>query len=55
MRPYISGPHEPIPTKFGLWMFFIMLHRDMVSKKLKFQQKNCDVIASIDAVTATYM
>ena len=32
---HISGPHEPIPTKFGLWMFFIMLHRDMVSKTLK--------------------
>ena len=31
----ISVPHEPIPTKFGLWMFFIMLHRYMVSKMLK--------------------
>ena len=27
---HVSGPpsaHEPIPTQFGLWMFFIMLHR----------------------------
>ena len=26
---HISGPHEPIPIQFGLWMFFIMLHRYM--------------------------
>ena len=32
---HISGSHEPIPTKFGLWMFFIILHRYMVSKTLK--------------------
>ena len=32
---HISGPHEPVPTKFGLWMFVIMLHRYMVSKMLK--------------------
>ena len=32
---HISGPHESIPTKFGLWMFFIMLYRYMVSKTLK--------------------
>ena len=36
MQPgHILGPNEPIPTKFGLWMFFIMLHRYMVSKTLK--------------------
>ena len=29
---HISGPHKPIPTKCWLWMFFIMLHRYMVSK-----------------------
>ena len=23
---HILGPHEPIPTQIGLWMFFIMLH-----------------------------
>ena len=44
---HISGPHEPIPTKFGLWMFFIMLHRDMVSKTLKCKKGFCDVIASV--------
>ena len=46
---HISGPHEPIPTQFGLWMFFIMLHRYMVSKILKSKKKkeNCDVIASV--------
>ena len=32
---HISGPHEAIPTQFGLWMFFIMLHRYMISKTLK--------------------
>ena len=32
---HISWPHEPIPIKFWLWMFFIMLHRCMVSKTLK--------------------
>ena len=32
---HISGSHEPIPTKFGLWMFFIMLHRYIISKTLK--------------------
>ena len=32
---HISGPHEPIPTQIGLWMFFIMLHWYMVSKTLK--------------------
>ena len=42
---HISGPHEPIPTKFGLWMFFIMLHRYMVSKTLKCNKSFCDVIA----------
>ena len=31
---HISGPHEPIPTKFGMWIF-IMLHRYMVFKTLK--------------------
>ena len=36
---HISGPHELIPTKFGLWMFFIMLHRYMVSKTLKCKKK----------------
>ena len=46
---HISGHHEPIPTKFGLWIFFIMLHRYMVSKTLKCKKKkkNCDVIASV--------
>ena len=32
---HISGHHESIPTKFALWMFFIMLHRYIVSKTRK--------------------
>ena len=44
---HISSPHEPIPTQFGLWMFFIMLHRYMVSKTLKSKKVFCDVIASV--------
>ena len=28
---HISGPHELIPTKFGLWMFFIILNAVMSS------------------------
>ena len=32
---HISHPNEKISTKFGLWMFFIMLYRYMVCKKLK--------------------
>ena len=46
-RSHISGPYEPIPTKFGLWMFFIMLHWYMLSKTLKCKQVFCDVIASV--------
>ena len=49
------GTHEPIPTNIGLWMFFIMLHRHMVSKTLKCKKKKKkkkeevfgDVIASV--------
>ena len=44
---HISGPHEPIPTKFWLWMFFIMLHRDMVSKTLKCKKKKFFVTSSL--------
>ena len=44
---HISGPHEPIPTKFGLWMFFIMLHRGMVSKMLKCKKKKVFVTSSL--------
>ena len=46
---HISGPHEPIPTKFGLWMFSsIMLHQYMVSKTLKCKKRFfCVVIASV--------
>ena len=36
---HILGPHEPIPTKFGLWMFSITFHRYMVSKMLKCKKK----------------
>ena len=44
---HILGPHQPIPTKFGLWMFLIMLHRYMVSKTLKCKKVYCDVITSV--------
>ena len=44
---YILGPHEPIPTKFGLWMSFIMLHWYMVSKMLECKKSFfCHVITS---------
>ena len=34
--------------EFGLWMFFIMLHRYMVSKRLKSKKSFfCDVITSV--------
>ena len=42
MRPYLRGAHELIPTKFELWMFFIMLHQYMVSKTLE-----CIVMSSL--------
>ena len=32
---HILGPHEPIPTKFGVWRFFIMLYRTMKTKSWK--------------------
>ena len=44
---HISGPHEPIPTKFGLWRFFIMLYRYTIFKKLKCKKVFCDVITSV--------
>ena len=31
---HILGRHEPIPTKFGVWRFFIMLYRNMRGKKI---------------------
>ena len=43
---HISGSHEPILTKFGLWMFFIMLHRYMVSKTLKCKKKKVVFVTS---------
>ena len=30
---HIFGHHEPIPTKFGVWRFFIMLYRNMKKEK----------------------
>ena len=36
---HISGPHEPIRVKFGVWRFFIILYRNMVMKMLKCKQK----------------
>ena len=44
---HISGPHEPIPTQFGLWMCFIMLHRYMYPKHWNPKKVFCDVIASV--------
>ena len=37
---HISGPHEPLSTKFVLWRFFIMLYRYMVFQTLKCK-KSC--------------
>ena len=52
---HISGPHEPIITKFGLWRFFIMLYRYMVMKKLKSKNAFCDVITSVLYFTTAYI
>ena len=50
---HISVPHEPIPTKFGQWRFFIMLHRyngiQKHIKTLKCKKKKvvCNVSTSV--------
>ena len=50
---HILGPHEPIPTKFGLWMFLLMLHQYMVSKmkKKKIFFVMSSLLCSIEAVS----
>ena len=42
---HISGPHETIPTSYGLWMFFIMLHRYIDSIQNTEMQKKCFVMS----------
>ena len=37
---HISGHHEPIHVKFGVWGFFIMLFWNMVMKMLKCKKEN---------------
>ena len=44
---HISVPHELIPTKFGLWMFFIMLHWYGIQNAEMQKKVFCDVIASV--------
>ena len=45
---HILGPHELIPTKFGLYMLFIMLHWYMVFKNSEMQKQDiCDIITSV--------
>ena len=39
---HISGPHEPIYVKFGVWGFFIMFYWNMVMKMLKCKNDNFD-------------
>ena len=36
----ISGPHEPIHVKFGVWGFFIMFYWNIVMKMLKCKKEN---------------
>ena len=38
-RDHISGHHEPIHVKFGVWGFFIMFYWNMVTKMLKCEKK----------------
>ena len=46
---HISSPHEPIPTKFGVWRFYIMLYRNMKKKNHENAEKNIfdDVITLV--------
>ena len=37
---HISGHHEPIHVKFGVWGFFIMFYWNMVMKMLKCKKEN---------------
>ena len=37
---HISGLHEPIHVKFGVWGFFIMFYRNIVMKMLKCKNEN---------------
>ena len=37
---HISGHHEPIHVKFGVWKFFIMFYWNMVMKLLKCKKEN---------------
>ena len=37
---HISGHHEPIHVKFGVWGFFIMLYWNIVMKMLKCKKEN---------------
>ena len=36
---HILGHHEPIPTKYGVRRFFIMLYRNMKKKIMKMLKK----------------
>ena len=48
---HILDHHEPIPTKFALWMFFIMLQPPSINGIQNFEMKKkksfCDVITSV--------
>ena len=44
---HISGPHEPIPTKFGLWMFSSCSTNTWYPKCWNAKQAFCDVITSV--------
>ena len=37
---HISGHHEPIHVKFGVWIFFIMFYWNMVMKMLKCKKEH---------------
>ena len=45
---HISGPHEPIPTQFGLWIVFHHAPPIYGIQNAEIQKKSfCDVIASV--------
>ena len=54
---HISGPHEPIPTQFFLWMFFIMLHWYIISKTQKSKKffVTSSLLYSICGVQSVYV
>ena len=51
---HISGHHEPIHVKFGVWGFFIMFYWNMVIKMLKCKKENL-MMSHFNTLSSTYM